>query len=190
MRNIRARFDIIDGLKLSKISEYAELETAAFHLRKSIEGVAFGCLVTMENGLNSVPRDAQGEWSADRIFSKMARQKPAIFPLAVNSEDPPQNSIGVQHHLTENKQHNLRVGQVRSIYRRTHPWLHEMNPYIPVTATKFENLRNALLDDIVSVWLWLLHHVTISNKEIFMTVMKNSQGELEVMSASGNVLGR
>jgi hypothetical protein len=73
MRNIRARFEVIEGLKLSKSSEYAQLETAAFHLRKSIEGVAFGCLVAIENGLKSVPRDAVGQWNADRIFAKGSR---------------------------------------------------------------------------------------------------------------------
>ena len=48
MTNIRARFEVIEGLKLSNQSTFAELETAAFHLRKSIEGIAFGCLVALD----------------------------------------------------------------------------------------------------------------------------------------------
>ncbi|UYY58909.1 hypothetical protein [Sphingomonas sp. S2-65] len=187
MRNIRARFEIVDSLKLSHTSDYPELETAAFHLRKSIEGVAFGCLVAMENGLKSVPRDAIGQWNADRIFSKVAKRTPVIFPVAIDREDPPAEAVGVQHHLVTNKDCNLSVDQVRAVYRRTHRWLHEMNPYIPITADKFSELRADLLADVVSVWKWLLHHFISASGEVFLTVLKTEDGELEVSSASANI---
>jgi hypothetical protein len=188
MRNVRARFEIIESLKLSVDSDYPKLETAAFHLRKSIEGVAFGCLVAMENGLKAVPRDAVGQWNADRIFAKVDKRKPLIFPFAIDRKDPPAGSKDVQHHIVKDEQRNLSIADVRSIYRRSHTWLHEMNPYIPITATKFSSLRDSLLKDIVSVWSWLLHHIIAADGEVFLTVLKTEQGELEVAAASANLL--
>ena len=187
MRNIRARFEIIEGLKLSHTSDYPELETAAFHLRKSIEGVAFGCLVAMENGLKSVPRDAVGQWNADRIFARVAKCDPIIFPFAINREDPSPESTGIQHHLVKNEASNLSIDDLRSVYRRTHRWLHEMNPYIPITANTFAKLRRDLLADIVSVWNWLLHHLIAASGEVFLTVLKTDTGELEVSCGSANL---
>ncbi|UZK70131.1 hypothetical protein OKW76_03500 [Sphingomonas sp. S1-29] len=186
MRNVRARFEIVDKLKLSPTSDYAELETAAFHLRKSIEGVAFGCLVAMENGLKSVPRDAVGQWNADKIFSKVAKRAPVIFPFAISRENPPSEAVDVQHHMVKNESDNLSVDQVRVIYRRTHRWLHEMNPYIPITVDKFDKHRMDLLRDIVSVWSWLLHHFILAGGEVFLTVLKTEDGDIEVSSASAN----
>ncbi len=187
MRNIRARFEVIDGLKLSPSSEYAQLETAAFHLRKSIEGVAFGCLVAIENGLKSVPRDAVGQWNADRIFVRVSKQHPLVFPVAVDREDPPEGQNGTQHHLVTDEKRNLKLPEVRAIYRRTHVWLHEMNPYVAITVKKFAALRDGLLADIVAVWGWLLHHVIAASGEVFLTILKNEDGQLEVSSATANL---
>lgn len=182
MKNVRARYDIIDGLKLSHASGYAELETAAFHLRKSIEGVAFGCLVALENGLRVIPRDAIGQWNADRIFSRLKKIDGAPFPMAIEVGDSPT----ADHHASINADANLCYEDVRQIYRRSHKWLHEMNPYIPLTPAKFDVLREQLLADILSIWAWLLHHLLHVDGEVFMMIMKNPAGELETISASAN----
>ena len=187
MQNVRARYEIIEGLKLNGEAEYPQLETAAFHLRKSIEGVAFGCLVAMENGLKSVPRDAIGQWNADRIFAKVSKRTPVIFPVSITREDPPEGAVGVDHHMAENTTANLSPPDVRIIYRRTHKWLHEMNPYLTLTINKFAELRVSLIADIQSVWDWLVHHAIVAEGEVFLTVLKDPEGHMEVTSASANV---
>jgi hypothetical protein len=183
MRNVRARFEIIDGLKLSATSEYAELETAAFHLRKSIEGVAFGCLIALENGLREVPRDARGQWNADKILIRISKLDEPPFPKAIHVGD----GEDADHHISRNEQDDLSIEAVQQIYRRTHRWLHEMNPYVPVTLKKFDELRSNLLADIVSIWKWLLHHLVVVNSEVLMVVMKNANGEFGVISATANL---
>lgn len=186
MRNIRARFEIIDTLQLSETSEYPALETAAFHLRKSIEGVAFGCLVATENGLKKIPRDAVGQWNADKIFSRMSRHKPLIFPCSIDVQSSVNEDEAAKHHIVVNEADNVSIDEIRSVYRRTHFWLHEANPYIAITLDKFVKLRSQLLLDIVAVWRWLLHHLIAADGELFLTVMKNDDGQLEVSSASAN----
>jgi len=62
-----------------------------------------------------------------------------------------------------------------------------MNPYVPVTLKKFDELRSNLLADIVSIWKWLLHHLVVVNSEVLMVVMKNANGEFGVISATANL---
>ena len=60
MQTIRERFDVIGQLKASHAADFARAESAAFHGRKIVEGTAFTCLVSIENGLTTIPRDAKG----------------------------------------------------------------------------------------------------------------------------------
>jgi hypothetical protein len=59
-----------------------------------------------------------------------------------------------------------------------------MNPYVAITLTKFTELREALLS---RDWGWLLHHMISASGEVFLTVLKNEAGELEVSSATANL---
>ena len=187
MSNIRARFDIIDGLQLNAASEYAVLETAAFHLRKSIEGVAFGCLVATQVGLKSVPRDAQGQWNADRIFSTLKKREKPVFPFAITREEPAQDDRGIQHYIVPNVDWNITLDEAKNIYRRTHKWVHEWNPYVPTTVTKFGYYCQQLLDDIVNTWQWLVHHAIGVAGEVFIAVLKSPDIEgIEIAHASAN----
>ena len=187
MSNIRARFEIIDGLGLGGESEYAPLETAAFHLRKSIEAATFGCLIAMENGLRKVPRDAKGQWNADKLLTKVKKGNPPVFPVAIHAEEPQPGSVGIAHHIVTNKEWNLSIDEVRQIYRRTHKWLHEWNPYLPGGPLKFGKYRDELIDDIPKVWRWLLHHLISVDGEVFIAVLKRSPDVgVEIISASAN----
>jgi len=68
MQAIRNRFDLVDLLKGGDLTSFSINETAAFHGRKILEAIAFSSLVTVEHGLNEVPRDAKGQWNAEKIF--------------------------------------------------------------------------------------------------------------------------
>jgi hypothetical protein len=184
MTNVRARFEVIDGLKVNEGSGFAELETAAFHLRKSIEGIAFGCLVAMEQGLKEVPRDAIGQWNADNIFIRLKRRDQLVFPESFKRENPPLDSDPkVSHHIVPRKEANLSIDEVRDIYRRSHKWLIEWNPYIERIGKDFGKSRADLLRDIQSVWQWIVAHMIGIGGHVFLAFLKDGDGHVRVVSA-------
>ena len=176
--NIRARYEIINDLQVSIESDFASLETAAFHMRKSIEGIAFGCLVALENGLKTIPRDAQGQWNADRIFIRLLKQPDLVFPEAFKREDPPEGvDPRIRHHIVPNEQANLNVDQVRKIYRRSHKWTHEWNPYIESLSGDFDKHRAELVDDVPKIWNWLLTHMIGIGGRVFLGLLKDGDDQ-------------
>ncbi len=184
MTNIRARFEIIEGLSLDKDSGFAQYETAAFHLRKCIEGVAFGCLVAMEQGLKEVPRDAKGQWNADNIFARLKKRDPLVFPQSFKREDPPAGSDRkVDHHLVPAKDVNLTIDEVREIYHRSHKWLHEWNPYIERLGADYEKYKAELVSDLHSFWRWIVAHMIGIGGHVFLGLLKEEDGQVRVVSA-------
>ena len=71
MTTIRQRLDVIEMLRSTSLDAFSKAETAAFHGRKVVEGITFGCLVAIENGLRQIPRDAKGQWNADKILKSL-----------------------------------------------------------------------------------------------------------------------
>lgn len=74
METIRNRLDVIAQLKQSTADDFARAEAAAFQGRKVVEGIAFACLVAIENGLPVVPKDAKGKWNAEDIFKNLKKE--------------------------------------------------------------------------------------------------------------------
>ncbi|WP_213982209.1 hypothetical protein [Sphingomonas sp. dw_22] len=184
MTNVRARFEVIESLKLNQNSGFAQLETAAFHLRKSIEGIAFGCLVAMEQGLKEVPRDAKGQWNADNIFGRLKKRDQLVFPEAFRREDPPlDGDPQVKHHIVANKEANLSIEQVRDIYRRSHKWLHEWNPYVEKLGKELKQSTDDLLIDIQSIWNWIVQHMIGIGGHVFLGFLKDTDGQVRVVAA-------
>lgn len=185
MTNVRARYEIINRLNLNKKSGFAELETAAFHLRKSIEGIAFGCLVALEHGLKEVPREARGQWNADNIFAKLQKQQQLAFPQSFKREDPPEGSDPiVRHHIVIKPETNLAVDEVRDIYRRSHKWLHEWNPYVERLSKDFEKNKSDLLIDTPKIWSWIVQHMITINGKVFLGILHDpADGQLRIVSA-------
>jgi len=174
MTNVRARFEVINALNLNSASDFAALETAAFHLRKSIEGIAFGCLVALDQGLKAVPRDARGQWNADNIFARLKKRDELVFPEAYKREEPPADADTiVQHQIVPNSSVNLTIDEVRDIYRRTHKWLHEWNPYIEQLGEDCEKSRDELLVDLPRVWNWIVQHMIGIGGHIFLGHLKD-----------------
>lgn len=56
MSSIRDRYDVIAKLAQLNGGNFGRAETAAFHGRKIVEGIAFGCVVATEKGLKHIPR--------------------------------------------------------------------------------------------------------------------------------------
>jgi hypothetical protein len=188
MTTVRARHELVSGLGLTPTSSFVDFETAAFHLRKSIEGIAFGCLVAMDNGLKAIPRDAQGQWNADKIFSKLKKQDSLVFPESFIRQDagdecPP----GVHHHIVPRKEANLSIDEVRGIYRRLHVWNHEWNPYVEDHGKDFEKRKTELLDFGPRLWNWIVCHMIGVGGEIFLAHLKEGpNGQVLIASATSN----
>ncbi len=68
---VRSRLDFIASARHIDVDPFSIAEVCAFHGRKVIEGIAFGCLIAVEHGLKHVPRDAKGQWSAESILRSL-----------------------------------------------------------------------------------------------------------------------
>ena len=80
MQTIRSRFDVIEELKESAADPFSRAEAAAFHGRKIVEAIAFACLLAIENGLKTIPRDAKGQWNAESIFKSLKSKRLEVLP--------------------------------------------------------------------------------------------------------------
>lgn len=184
MTNVRARFDVIEGLNLDENSGFATYETAAFHLRKSIEAIAFGCLVAVDKAFREVPRDARGHWNADNIFINLKKRNKLAFPEAFLRQDPPAAGPAVQHHIVGRPEVNLTVDDVRAVYRRTHKWLHEWNPYVEQLGKDYDKSRSELRVDIPSVWNWISQHMIGIGGHVFLGLLKDpNDGQVRIVTA-------
>ena len=185
MTNVRARYEVIESLSLDQNAGFAEFETAAFHLRKSIEGVAFGCLVAIDQAFREVPRDARGHWNADNIFIRLKKNDPLVFPESFERESPPAGSAPlVKHHLVSRPAVNLGVDEVREIYRRSHKWLHEWNPYVERLGKNLEKSKSELLTDLPKFWNWIVQHRIGIGGHVFLGILKDPQdNQVRVISA-------
>jgi len=132
MRTIRGRFDVIDAVRAAPGDEFLRGESAAFHVRKIVEGIAFGCLVAIEHGMKSVPRDAKGQWNAEKILRSLQSRNlrvlpsPSLIRKATPQESSEHNVRGMIEGIPDRR---LDHAQLIKIYQRLHPWLHEANPY-------------------------------------------------------------
>src|SRR6476620_5507558 len=93
MTTIRSRLDLIASVRSAKIDTFSPAELCAFHGRKIVEGIAFGCIVAFENGLKHLPRDASGQWNADKILSVIQSKKGTVFPSPSEIRLPTQDEL-------------------------------------------------------------------------------------------------
>lgn len=138
----------------------------------------------MEQGLKEVPRDARGQWNADNIFARLKKRDQLVFPEAFKREDPPADGDPiVNHHIVPNKGANLSIDDVRDIYRRSHKWLHEWNPYVERLGKEFPQSKSDLLADIPSVWNWIVQHMIGIGGHVFLGILKDVDGQVRVVAA-------
>lgn len=189
MTTVRARHELVFGLGLKQGSAFVDFETAAFHLRKSIEDIAFGCLVAMDKGFKKIPRDAQGQWNADKIFSKIKNQDSIVFPESFDRVDPGQESpSGVNHHIVPHNDANLSIDDVRGIYSRLHVWNHEWNPYVNVHRKDYEKRKTGLIDFGLKLWNWIVcHMIGVGGKVFLVHLNEGPNDQVLIASATSNI---
>ena len=181
MFRIRERFATIHELSQNPAS-WSVGETIGTHLRKIIEGIAFGCVIATEHSVKNAPRNATGHWNAESIF--VALKKLGEFPYP----DPNQIRLPTPEETRAHRPkvviegligNRIPVDDLRDIYRRTHPWTHEDNPYVARPAND-KNFAQLLADaDRVEAML-LVHRIGIEGRSFICTFYDSQTGELKV----------
>jgi len=188
MTNIRARFDIYQQLYLNSASEFVAFETAAFHLRKSIEAAAFACLVALENGLRVIPGSASGQWKAEKILRSLQKKDSAVLPRSVKLEikfnkDRKENEA----HFADREGFTLTVDELINMYLDTHVWTHEWNPYVAKHGKEYERRKVQILSHYPRFFNWLVESIICVDTETLAVFLLDDNGrKVTVVTASSD----
>ena len=186
MLTVRGRLDLIAAINTSMADGFSRAETAAFHGRKIVEGIAFGCLVATEHGIKHVPRDAKGQWSADSILSSLRKKKidtlpsPSALRAATDSERAAHN---VNATIVGTPDRRLSHHDLTAIYSRLHKWLHEINPYVGAGQAAFmKEHERTLWDDLRKLEQFIERHfISIHGRGFFCVLRDSTDGLTKVM---------
>lgn len=189
MCTVRGRLDIIGELKGSKGNDFLRAETAAFHGRKVLEAIAFGCLVAVENGINVVPRDAKGQWNAETIFKNLRKKglevlpSPSIIRAATPTE---QRELQVRVTIEGQPDRLMSLDELIAVYQNLHAWLHEVNPYTHTSQKAFyEKGEIKLWADLEKVRCFIhKHFISIRGAGFFCVIQDDFDGETKVIDLS------
>jgi len=190
MQAIRNRFDLVDLLKGGDLTSFSINETAAFHGRKILEAIAFSSLVTVEHGLNEVPRDAKGQWNAEKIFENLSRKNILSLPSpsAIIYPNASEMHLNTQLVFDGIPERRIDLAELKSMYQRMHRWMHEMNPYTYGGYEAFirDNSR-VLWGDLSRLYLFLETHFVAIRGAGFICVLRDSQDGLTKVKAMAKI---
>ena len=150
MRVVRTRFDMIALLQGSVGDCFLVAEACAFHGRKIVEGIAFGCLIAVEHGLGEVPRDVRGKWNADAILLSLKKKNletvfpsPSIIRPVTAEERRAHPGIGAT--IEGQPDRRMTLDELSDAYTALHRWNHEINPYVDDDRDGFLNKHEGSL---------------------------------------------
>lgn len=189
METVRGRLDIILELKASSADDFLKAESAAFHGRKVVEAIAFGCLVAVENGLKDIPKDAKGQWNAEKILRKLKSKGLSVLPnpsniRQANPEEMAERKIKV---VIEGAPENcLSHDDLIEIYQGLHSWLHEVNPYTHGDHSEFYAERSYKLWSALSKLEQLVerHFISIRGAAFFCVLRDKVDHKTKVIAFS------
>jgi hypothetical protein len=192
METIRHRLDLIAALREVVGNDFTRAESAAFHGRKVVEGIAFACLVALDNGFKHVPKDAKGKWNAADIFNSLGKKGLNVFPSPSEFREPtPEEKLQlrVTAVIEGIPSRRLTKDDLISIYERLHRWLHEINPYVAGDQDAFVVNHSATLwRDLLKIDLFMDRHVTSIAGEAFFCVLRDKiDGKTKVGSLTKTV---
>ena len=144
MTTISSRLDVIESLCNLRGNDFSRAETAAFHGRKIIEGIAFACLVAIEQGLKHVPRDAKGQWNAEKILKSLKSKSIPTLPspsIIRNASMSECETNGVKAVIEGVPERRISHDDLLAVYQSMHRWLHEINPYTEPDRSAFYATR-------------------------------------------------
>lgn len=189
MATVRQRLDLIDVLRSANLDAFSRAETVAFHGRKVVEGIAFGCLVAVENGLKYVPRDVKGQWNAGSILKNLSSKKITVFPnpsIIRTASESERTEHKVQVTVEGIPERCLTHDDLRAIYDRFHKWLHEINPYVETDRAAFITRNESSLWEDISKLHYLVarHFIAIGGHGFFCTLRDSQDGLTKVVAVS------
>jgi hypothetical protein len=189
MQTIRGRLDIIEELMTAEGDDFLRAESAAFHGRKIIEAIAFGCLVAVENGLNMVPRDARGQWNAASILKSLERKGLSVLPSPSFIRAPDSSAeqeLGVTAVVEGIPERRLSHRQLIETYQEMHSWLHAVNPYTYSSHSVFHTQRAPRLwKDLGSLRRFIERHfISIRGAGFFCVTHDRLDGQTKVLPLS------
>jgi len=189
MMTIRSRLDVIESLSNLSGNDFSRAETAAFHGRKIIEGIAFACLVAIERGLKHVPRDAKGQWNAEKILKSLKSKSIPTLPspsIIRNASMSECETNGVKEVIEGVPERRISHDDLLAVYQSMHRWLHEINPYTEPDRSAFYAEHGRLLwDDLVRINRFIeKHFISISGEGFFCVLRDNVDGTTKVMPLS------
>jgi hypothetical protein len=199
MATIRERLDVVEKLSSAVGSDFSRAEAAAFHGRKLIEGIAFGCLVATQNGMRQVPRDAKGQWNAETILQSLEAKKITTFPspsIVRAATKAERQSDDVNVTIEGVPERRISKSDLIVMYQRMHRWLHELNPYTaPDRADFYSKHGQQLWNDLAQIGRFIERHfISISGKGYFCVLRDSVDGLTKVRSLSKgsekNAMGR
>lgn len=189
MDTIRRRLDLALSLESAGGDAFARTETAAFHGRKVVEGIAFACLVATEHGLKHVPRDAMGKWNAEEILRSLQKKNLHTFPSpsVIRDASPEEKAASnVKATIKGIPERRLSHEQLIQIYQRMHRWLHEVNPYVSTGRDVFHSAHAAQLwADLKALQNFIERHfISIKGEGFFCALRDQTDGQTKVLSLS------
>lgn len=177
MRMIRERFDLMDKFTQHSHITHSGAEIVAYNARKIVEGIAFGCLVAIDHGLKSVPRDAKGQYNAEAIFKSLKKKGLHVLPSPSEVRDATESERlenNVKAVIEGIPSHRLTHEQLIETYQYLHGWAHELNPY--TVTDRQEHLRkniNPLIEHVVKLSKFISNHVISIQGQGFFCVLKD-----------------
>jgi hypothetical protein len=189
MQIVRNRLDLISAVRAVDADPFSKAEACAFHTRKVIEGIAFGCLVAIEIGLRHAPQDAKGHWNAEKIFKSLKSKSLKLFPspsIIRNATDAEKLEFGVKGVIEGVPERRLTPDELIRFYQSTHGWLHEINPYVDIDRRSFMAKHEAKLWKLASkVDLFIKGHtISIGGEMLFCILRDKNDGMTKVVPLS------
>lgn len=190
MQVIRRRLDTIRLIQGMAGDDFSRAESAAFQGRKTIEGIAFACLVATENGIKHVPRDAIGQWNAEKILRGLKKKgietlpNPSIMRYPTDQERADNPGVGTT--IEGQPALCLSHDQLIEIYQNTHRWLHEINPYTESDRTDFYTKNGASFwQEMENVDRFIdKHFISIGGEGFFCVLRDKVDGQTKVQAVS------
>jgi hypothetical protein len=187
MKVIRNRLDSVKSVSDSKLDNFNSSEIAAFHGRKIIEAIAFGCLIGTKHGFKIIPKDAEGQYNAEKIFKTLSRKGNEIFPSPSVIRQATEKEIeehGTNVVIEGIPDRRITREELIKKYQRMHNWLHELNPYTKEGQQVFyEKNHEQLGKDLDELALFLSSHVmSINGQAFFCTLNDKVDGTTKVIS--------
>ncbi|MBB1161226.1 hypothetical protein [Aquariibacter albus] len=189
MSTIRERLDLISKISGEGGGDFGRAETAAFHGRKIIEGIAFGCIVATDVGLKYIPREAKGQWNAETILGSLHKKALNTFPnpsvlRKATPEEHAEHNVSIA--VDGVPERRISTNELVAMYKRMHRWLHELNPYVMADKVIFHaNNGQSLWNDLAAIERFIERHfISLSGQGFFCTLRDGADNQTKVVPLS------